>query len=99
MPTCGWTKPTSVSAKQPGRLLAFELGQGDLSFRANLEKIVDLTSWTTGEAVEVVGIDRGGLSQNVLERFEERGIGLLVWSNNTSPDAPSPTPQPTAQTG
>jgi hypothetical protein len=76
-------KLSAVSANRPGHPLVFQLGQGDLSFRANLEQIVDLTSWSTGEAVEVVAIDRGGLSQAVLERFEERGIGLLVWSENS----------------
>ncbi|MFQ5818337.1 MAG: hypothetical protein ACE5H2_10355, partial [Terriglobia bacterium] len=38
-----------VSASQPGRVLAFQLGQGDMSFHACLEAAVDLTTWTTGE--------------------------------------------------
>lgn len=72
-----------VSASQPGRVLAFELEQGDLSFHAGLEAAVDLTTWTTGEAVELVGVDRGALSQANLECFEERDIGLTVWSEDT----------------
>jgi hypothetical protein len=72
-----------VSANQPGRPLAFLLGQGDLSFHACLEEAVDLTAWTTGEPVELVGVDRGALSQAILERFTERDIGLMVWSEDT----------------
>lgn len=72
-----------VSANQPGRVLAFQLGQGDMSFHACLEAAVDLTTWTTGEPVELVGVDRGALSQANLERFEERDIGLMVWSEDT----------------
>lgn len=72
-----------VSANQPGRPLAFLLGQGNLSFHACLEEAVDLTAWTTGEPVELVGVDRGALSQAILERFAERDIGLMVWSEDT----------------
>ena len=72
-----------VSANQPGRPLVFQLGQGDLSFHAVLEAAVDLTTWTTGEAVTLVGIDRGALSQAVLKRFAARDIGLTVWSEDT----------------
>lgn len=71
-----------VSANQPGRALAFLLGQGDMSFHACLEEAVDLTAWTTGEPVELVGMDRGALSQKALERFEAREIGLTVWSED-----------------
>jgi hypothetical protein len=72
-----------VSAQVPGRPLAWLLGQGDLSFQACLEQAVDLTTWTTGEPVELVGLDRGALSQANLERFEVRHIGLTVWSEDT----------------
>lgn len=72
-----------VSASQPGRVLAFQLGPGDMSFQAGLEAAVDLTTWTTGEPVELVGVDRGALSQANLERFAERDIGLTVWSEDT----------------
>jgi len=72
-----------VSAKEPGRVLAFQLGQADMSFHTGLETAVDLTTWTTGEPVELVGVDRGALSQANLERFEARGIGLTVWSEDT----------------
>lgn len=72
-----------VSADPPGRPLAFLLGQGDLSFHACLEQAVDWTAKMTGEPVELVGVDRGALSQKALERFAARDIGLLVWSDDT----------------
>jgi len=72
-----------VSADPPGRPLVFLLGQGDQSFPACLEEAVERTTWATGEAVELVGVDRGALSQEVLERFAARGIGLTVWSEDT----------------
>jgi hypothetical protein len=72
-----------VSANQPGRAMTFLLGQGDMSFHACVEEAVDLTAWTTGEPVELVGVDRGALSQAVLERFAARDIGLTVWSEDT----------------
>jgi len=74
-----------VSAEQPGRMLSFLLGQGSLSFHACLEEAVDLTTWTTGESVELVGVDRGALSQEILERFAKRDIGLTVWSEDRPP--------------
>lgn len=72
-----------ASADAPGRPLAFLLGQGDQSFHARLEEAVDRTAGATGQAVELVGVDRGALSQAVLERFAQRGIGLTVWSEDT----------------
>ncbi|MGB0389043.1 MAG: hypothetical protein ACPGWR_29830 [Ardenticatenaceae bacterium] len=72
-----------VSANQPGRALAFKLGQADLSFRESLEETVDLTSWVTGEAVKLVGVDRGALSEAILKQFSKREIGLVVWSKDT----------------
>lgn len=72
-----------VSANQPERALAFKLGQGNLSFRECLEQMVDLTTWISGEPVELVGVDRGALSQAILQLFEKRQIGLMVWSKDT----------------
>lgn len=76
-------KLSVVSATQFGRPLVFQLEQGNISFEDELETMVELTKWTTGEEVELVGIDRGALSQTILERFEARGIGLLVWSKDS----------------
>jgi hypothetical protein len=72
-----------VSAEPPGRPLVFLLEPGDQSFHATLEKAVDRTMEATGQAVELVGVDRGALSQEVLERFAQRGLGLTVWSEDT----------------
>ncbi|MEK6716676.1 MAG: hypothetical protein AABZ16_04215, partial [candidate division NC10 bacterium] len=76
-------KMRAVSANPAGRPLAFNLEPGDCSLHQQLEAAVDWTAWVTGEPVEMVGVDRGGLSQEALERFEERKIGLAVWSDDT----------------
>jgi hypothetical protein len=76
-------KIRAVSANPAGRPLAFNLEPGDCSLHQQLEAAVEWTAWVTGEPVEMVGVDRGGLSQEALERFEERGIGLAVWADDT----------------
>ena len=77
-------KVRTVSANPPGRPLAFSLEPGDSSLHDQLDAAVELTSLATGEPVEMVGMDRGGLSQDALERFEANGIGLTVWADDTS---------------
>ena len=60
------------------------MGPADWSLPQNLGAAVDLASWATGETVELVAVDRGGLSQEVLDQFEKRETGLLVWSDDTA---------------
>jgi hypothetical protein len=72
-----------VSANQLGRALTFKLGQANFSFHQSLEEMVDLTSWVTGESVELVGVDRGALSKAILSQFRKREIGLVVWSKDS----------------
>jgi len=76
-------KVRAVSADPPGRPLSFNLEPGDRSLHQQLEAAVAWTAWVTGEPVEMVGVDRGGLSQAALERFEESEIGLAVWADDT----------------
>ena len=48
-----------------------------------METVVSQVEQATGQPVELVGVDRGALSQEVLETFERRGTGLVVWADDT----------------
>jgi hypothetical protein len=71
-----------VSAQR--RPLATIMGPSDWSLQQNLGAAVEMASWATGEAVELVAVDRGGLSQEVLEEFQKGETGLVVWSDDTT---------------
>lgn len=62
---CPLPEVRTVSAFSQGRPLAFSLEPGDSSLHEQLDAAVELTSLATGEPVEMVGMDRGGLSQSL----------------------------------
>jgi hypothetical protein len=74
----------TVSATQPGRALTFTLEQGDVSLVSQVEAAIERVEWATGERVETVGVDRGALSQEVLEAFNGSDTGLAVWADDTT---------------
>jgi len=76
-------KLRTVSATQPGRALTFTLEQGDMALVSQVEAAIERVEWTTGERVELVGVDRGALSQEVLAAFTDRDTGLVVWADDT----------------
>jgi len=73
----------AVSATAAGRSLRVTLEQGDTHLGAQVESTVAAVEQATGEPVLLVGVDRGALSQEVLEAFERRGTGLVVWADDT----------------
>ena len=77
-------KVRTVSATLLGRALSFTLEQGDVSLVSQVEAAIERVEWATGERVEMVGVDRGALSQEVLETFEGSDTGLVVWADNTA---------------
>lgn len=77
-------KIRTVSATLLGRALTFTLEQGDVSLVSQVEAAIERVEWTTGERVEMVGADRGALSQEVLEAFASSDTGLVVWADDTS---------------
>lgn len=77
-------KVRTVSATLLGRALSFTLEQGDVSLTSQVEAAIERVEWATGERVEMVGVDRGALSQEVLETFEGSDTGLVVWADNTA---------------
>jgi len=77
-------KMRTVSATQPGRALTFTLEQGDVSLVSQVEAAIERVEWATGERVEMVGVDRGALSQEVLEAFNGSDTGLAVWADDTT---------------
>jgi len=77
-------KMRTVSATQPGRALTFTLEQGDVSLVSQVEAAIERVEWATGERVEMVGVDRGALSQEVLEAFAGSDTGLAVWADDTT---------------
>lgn len=77
-------KVRTVSATLLGRALSFTLEQGDISLVSQVEAAIERVEWATGERVEMVGVDRGALSQEVLETFEGSDTGLVVWADNTA---------------
>jgi len=77
-------KIRTVSATQPGRALTFTLEQGDVSLVSQVEAAIERVEWATGEQVEMVGVDRGALSQELLEAFDGSDTGLVVWADDTS---------------
>ncbi|MBC8449331.1 MAG: hypothetical protein H8D78_16405 [Chloroflexi bacterium] len=77
-------KIRTVSATRLGRALAFTLEQGDTSLVDQVEAAVERVEWATGEQVEMVGVDRGALSQQLLEAFADSDTGLVVWADNTT---------------
>lgn len=77
-------KIRTVSATQPGRALTFTLEQGDVSLVSQVEAAIERVEWATGERVEMVGVDRGALSQEVLEAFNGSDTGLAVWADSTT---------------
>jgi len=76
-------KVCAVSATVLGRVLHVTLGQGDTALGSQLEAVVTQVEQATGQPVEMVGVDRGALSQEVLETFDRRGTGLVVWADDT----------------
>jgi hypothetical protein len=76
-------KVCAVSATVLGRVLHVSLGQGDTALGSQLETVVSQVEQATGQPVELVGVDRGALSQEVLETFDRRGTGLVVWADDT----------------
>jgi hypothetical protein len=77
-------KIRTVSATQPGRALTFTLEQGDVSLVGQVEAAIERVEWATGEQVEMVGVDRGALSQELLEAFDGSNTGLVVWADDSS---------------
>ncbi|MFQ6016087.1 MAG: hypothetical protein ACE5NP_11690 [Anaerolineae bacterium] len=77
-------KIRAISAAQPGRSLTFTLEQGDVSLGSQVEAAIERVEWATGEQVETVGVDRGALSQEVLEAFAGSDTGLVVWADETT---------------
>jgi hypothetical protein len=77
-------KIRTVSATLLGRALTFTLEQGDVSPVSQVEAAIERVEWATGEQVEMVGMDRGALSQEVLEAFEDSDTGLAVWADDTA---------------
>ena len=73
----------AVSATAAGRSLRVTVGPGDTQLGAQLESTVAAVEQATGEPVLLVGVDRGALSQDILEAFERRGTGLVVWADDT----------------
>jgi hypothetical protein len=76
-------KVCAVSATVLGRVLHVTLHQGDTVLGGHLEEVVTQVEQATGQPVELVGVDRGALSQEVLEAFDRRGTGLVVWADDT----------------
>ncbi len=76
-------KVCAVSATVLGRVLHVTLGQGDTALGSQLVTVVSQVEQATGQPVAMVGVDRGALSQEVLEAFDRRGTGLVVWADNT----------------
>lgn len=77
-------KIRTVSATQPGRPLTFTLEQGEVSLLGQVETAIERVKWATGERVEMVGVDRGALSQELLEAFADSDTGLVVWADETT---------------
>jgi hypothetical protein len=71
-------KIRTVSATQPGRALTFTLEQGDVSLVGQVEAAIERVEWATGEQVEMVGVDRGALSQELLEAFDSSVLRRAV---------------------
>lgn len=77
-------KVRAVSATLMGRALSFTLEQGNVSLVSQIEAAVERVEWATGEPVALVGVDRGALSQEVLEAFAGSDTGLVVWADATT---------------
>ncbi|HIE17291.1 MAG TPA: hypothetical protein EYP71_03750 [Dehalococcoidia bacterium] len=77
-------KMRSISATHPGRALTFSLEQGDVSLVSHVEGAIKGVECATGEQVEMVGVDRGAFSQEVLEAFDGSDTGLAVWAGETT---------------
>ncbi|MBM4460254.1 MAG: hypothetical protein FJ011_21225 [Chloroflexi bacterium] len=76
-------KICAVSARCVGRVLHVTWRQGDTALGGQLAAVVTQVEQASGQPVELVGGDRSALAQEVLEAFDRRGTGLVVWADDT----------------
>jgi hypothetical protein len=76
-------KLRAVSARRPGRPLLFTYEQASTAFIGLVHEAILAVETATGEAVKLVGADRGALSWELLDSFEGGPCGYVVWADDT----------------
>jgi len=76
-------KLRAVSAQRGGRPLLFTYEQASTAFIGLVHEAIRAVAAATGEAVKLVGADRGALSWELLDSFEGGACGYVVWADDT----------------
>ena len=76
-------KLRAVSARRAGRPLLFTYEQASTAFTGLVHEAIRAVEAATGEAVRLVGADRGALSWELLDSFEGGPCGYVVWADDT----------------
>jgi hypothetical protein len=76
-------KLRAVSARRAGRPLLFTYEQASTAFTGLVHEAIRAVEAATGEAVKLVGADRGALSWELLDSFEGGPCVYVVWADAT----------------
>ena len=77
-------KLRAVSARRAGRPLLFTYEPAATAFTGLVHEALRAVETATGEAVKLVGADRGALSWDLLDSFEGGACGYVVWADDTA---------------
>jgi hypothetical protein len=77
-------KLRAVSARRGGRPLLFTYEQASTAFIGLVHEAIRAVEAATGEPVKLVGADRGALSWELLDSFEDGACGYVVWADDTA---------------
>jgi len=76
-------KLRAVRARRAGRPLLFTYEQASTAFTGLVHEAIRAVEAATGEAVRLVGADRGALSWELLDSFEGGPRVYVVWADDT----------------